>query len=329
MAKIFVTRRIPGNALDELSSSGHEVIVSEYDRPLNADEFLERGKGSDALLTLLTDVINGEVIDAMGPQLKIISNYAVGFDNIEIADATTKGVVVTNTPSDEVSESVAEHTIALVLAIFNRIVEADRVVRQGGYNGWNPDIFMGGNLTGKTFGIIGLGRIGTTVARRLVGFEMKIIYTKRSRDEEAEKKLGLVYATLESLLAESDVISLHVPLTSETRHMINKDTLAKIKRGAVLVNTSRGSVIDEGDLAAALRDGQLGGAALDVYDNEPNINPELINMDNTVLTPHIASATHEARDKMGQQAVTAILDVLAGKMPENIVNKEVWPARRH
>lgn len=326
--KIFVTRKIPGEALNALKSSVHEVAVSEFDRPLTPKELLEKARGVDALLTLLTDKIDGSVIDAIGQQLKIISNYAVGFDNINISDATDKGVVVTNTPSDEVNEAVAEHTWALILSLARRIVEADEATRRGAYKGWEPNIFLGRGLLGKTLGVIGLGRIGSMVARRSKGYNMRVLYYKRNRDRQAESELGVEYADLDSLLANSDFVTLHVPLSDETRHMINKDTLAKMKKGAFLVNTSRGPVVDEHDLVAALKEGILEGAALDVFDNEPNINPELIGMENVILTPHIASATWEAREKMGEQAVSAILSLLEGNKPENIINEEVWEKRR-
>lgn len=329
MAKIFVTRKIPGTALDKLTSSNNEVQISEFDRPLTSEEFLERAKGADAVLTLLTDKIDGRVIDAIGPQLKIVSNYAVGFDNIKVDELTGMGVVVTNTPSNEVNESVAEHAWALMLALARRIVEADESTRRGAYKGWEPGIFLGKNMIGKTLGIVGLGRIGKMVARRARGWEMKVLYNKRNRDEEAEKELGIEFAEIGKLFAESDFISLHVPLTQETRHMINKGAFYKMKKGVYLVNTARGAVVDEGDLVDALRDGKAGGAALDVYDNEPNINPELIAMENVILTPHIASATWEAREKMGNQAVDAILLTLSGQQPPNIVNKEVWDKRRN
>ena len=326
--KIFVSRKIPGTALDKLTSSDHEVVVSEFDRPLTAEELLERGKGMDALLTLLTDKIDGEVLDAIGPQLKVVSNYAVGFDNINVDDATERGVVVTNTPSDEINEAVAEHTWALILSLARRIVEADEATRKGAYKGWEPAIFLGTSLLNKTLGIIGLGRIGSMVAKRAAGFNMNIVYNKRSRDEAAEKELGVKYVDLDTLLATSDVVTMHVPLTDETRHMINKDTLAKMKKGAYFVNTSRGPVVFEQDLADSLRDGHLAGAALDVYENEPNINAELIGMQNTVLTPHIASGTHEAREEYGQLAVGALLSTLSGEKPSNIVNEDVWEKRR-
>jgi len=326
--KIFVTRKIPGDHVEKLASGKHEVEVSKFDRPLTAEELLEKARGVDALLSLLTDRVNGDVIDAIGPQLKIISNYAVGFDNVNIKEATDRGVVVSNTPSDEVNESVAEHAWALILALSRRIVEADEATRRGAYKGWEPGIFLGKNLIGKTLGIVGLGRIGTMTAKRAKGWDMKVLYTKRSRDEALEKELGIEFAELDQLLTGSDFVSLHVPLTEETRHMINKETLAKMKKDAFLINTARGSIVDEGDLVESLRDGHLDGAALDVFDNEPNINPELVSMENVILTPHIASATWEARNKMGEQAVTAILDTLSDKKPQNMVNPDVWGKRR-
>ena len=330
MAKIYVTRKIPGKAMEELlNNHDHEVRVSQFDRPLTAEEFIENAKGSDAVLTLLTDKIDGEVIDALGPQLKIVSNYAVGFDNINVSQVTEKGVVVTNTPSDEVNESVAEHAWSLILAISRRVVESDEAVRGGAYFGWEPDIFLGDNLFGKTLGIVGLGRIGTMMASKAAGFNMKVLYNKRSRDEEAEQKYGMEFAELDDLYARSDYLSLHVPLTPETRHMINKNSINKMKHGIYIINTARGAVIDEHDLAGALRDGHVKGAAIDVFDNEPYVNPEFISMENIILTPHIASATVEAREKMTSQAVGSILAVLSGNKPQEIVNEEVWGKRRN
>jgi len=328
MAKVFVTRKIPGEHLEKLKSAGHEVEVSAFDRPLTPEELVEKVKGIDVLLSLLTDKVDGDLMDAAGPQLKIISNYAVGFDNVDVAAATDRGIVVTNTPSDEVNEAVAEHTWALILSLTRRIVEADEATRRGAYKGWEPDIFLGTNLIGKILGIIGLGKIGSMVARRAVGYNMTVLYNKHTPDPEAEKELGIRYATLDELLATSDVVTLHVPLTEETRHMINKNSLGKMKKGAFLINTARGPVVDEHDLVDAIRSGHLAGVGLDVFDNEPDINPELVGMENVVLTPHIASATKEAREKMSEQAVNAILDALDGKKPENLVNEEVWEKRR-
>lgn len=309
--KIFITKQIPGDYIEKLKNVGYELSGS-----------LE---GADAVLTLLTDRVDGDFMDLVGPQLKVISNYAVGFDNIDVKAATDRGIVVTNTPCDEVNEAVAEHTWALVLSLARRIVESDEFVRnqgyfagKGGYKGWEPDLFLGTNLIGKTLGIIGLGRIGSMVERRAQGYNMRLLYYKHGDSQEI----------FDNLLAESDFITLHVPLTNETRHMIDKNAFARMKKGAFLVNTARGPVVSEPDLVEALKAGQLAGVALDVFDNEPNISQELKDMPNVILTPHIASATWEARNKMGELAIAAILDTFSGQIPQNIVNKEVWPTRR-
>lgn len=328
MAKIFVSRKIPGDHIDKLKTAGNEVTISEFNRSLSAEELVEKVRGADAILSLLSDRIDGDLVDAAGPQLKIVSNYAVGFDNVDVEALSDRGVLITNTPSDEVNESVAEHTWALILALARRIVEADEATRRGAYKGWEPDIFLGHNVVGKTLGIVGLGRIGSMVARRAQGYKMTVLYNKRERDPKAEQELEVAFAPLDDLFGRSDFVSLHVPLTEETRHMINKDAFAKFKKGAFLVNTARGPVVDERDLVDALRSGHLGGAALDVFDNEPNIAPELYDAPNVITTPHIASATWEARNKMGEQVVTAILDTLSGEKPENLVNPEVWEKRR-
>lgn len=326
--KIFVTRQIPGDHIKKLKEAEHEVAISQFDRPLSGEELVEKVKGMDAILSLLTDRVDGDLMDAAGPQLKIISSYAVGFDNVDIKAATDRGIVVTNTPCDEVNEAVAEHTWALILALSRRIVEADEATRKGGFKGWEPDIFLGINLIGKTLGIVGLGKIGSMVARRAKGYSMTVLYNKHSQDPEAEKELGVKFASLDELLIASDVVSLHVPLTDETRNMFRKDIFSKMKKGSYLINTARGACVNEHDLVEALRSGDLGGAALDVFSNEPNIDPELIGMENVILTPHIASATKEARDKMGEIAVGALLDAFSGKKPQNIVNEEVWINRR-
>src|SRR5258708_1168677 len=326
--KIFVTRNIPGDHVKKLIDAGNDVTISEFNRPLTPEELIEKIKGVDIILSLLTDKIDGDVMDAAGPQLKLISNYAVGFDNINLKDATDRGIVVTNTPCDEVNEAVADHTWALALNLSRRITEADKAVREGAYKGWEPDIFLGSNMKGKTLGIIGLGRIGTMVAKKALSFEVNVLYNKREPDPEAEKTLGIKFVKLDELLASSDFISLHVPLTEETRHMINTAALNKMKKGAFLINTARGPIVNERDLIEALRSGQLAGAALDVFDNEPNLNPELVGLANILLTPHIASATHEAREKMGELAVNAVLDVINGKEPQNLANPDVWQKRR-
>lgn len=326
--KIFVTRNIPTSKLSWLQGGGREVVISPYDRPLTASELLELGAGADVLLTLLTDKITGNVVDAIGPQLKIISNYAVGYDNIDVSEMTKRGIVVTNTPCEEVNQSVAELAWSLIMALARRVVEADQATRQGAYKGWEPGVFLGHTLVGKTLGIVGMGRIGGMVAKRAKGFEMRVLYFNRSRDEKAEADIGVEYAELDKLLSESDFVSLNVPLTNETRHLMNHERIFKMKKGAVLVNTARGPVVYEQALVDALRQGHLGGAGLDVFENEPNIHPELVAMENVILTPHIASATYEAREKMGEMAVVAINEFLEGRMPTNIVNKEVWEKRK-
>ncbi len=326
--KIFVTRQIPGDHLEKLKKVGFEVVISLFNRPLETEELLAGIAGMDAILSLLTDKIDGDVMDAAGPQLKIISNYAVGFDNVDVEAATKRGIVVTNTPSDEVNEAVAEHTWALLLALARRIVEADEATRHGAYKGWEPDMFLGTNLIGKTLGIVGMGRIGSMVARRAQGYKMNVLYNKHTPDPDAERELGVKFATLDELLGESDFVSLHLPLTLETRHMVNAATFAKMKKGSYLINTARGPIVDERALVNALSDAQIAGAALDVFDNEPNIDPELISNQKVITTPHIASATWEARNKMGEQAVSALIDTLTGIKPQNMVNEKVWEMRR-
>lgn len=325
MSKIFVTRNIPGTALAKLKE-GNEVVISNFDRVLVAEEIIDAAGDADAILTLLADKITGELLDRL-PKVKIVSNYAVGFDNVDVKAASARGVVVTNTPSDEVNEAVAEFAWSAMLALSRRLVEGDEYGRKGAYKGWEPEMFLGRDVYGKTLGIVGLGRIGTNVARRAAGFKMKVLYYERDRNEEREKELGIEYADLNTLLGQSDYVSLHVPLTDETRHMINGENLALMKPTAFLINTARGPVVEEHALVRALREGKLAGAALDVHENEPQMNPEMMQMENTILTPHIASATVEVREKMTSQAVDNILKVLAGEKPENLVNPEVWERR--
>jgi glyoxylate reductase len=328
MAKIFVTRQIPGDHLEKLKVNGNDVSISNVLRPLTYDELQEKSKGVDALLSLLTDKIDAPLMDSIGPQLKIISNYAVGFDNIDVKAASERGILITNTPSDEVDEAVAEHTWALISNLAKRVVEADEATRHGAYRGWEPDMFLGTSLIGKTLGIIGLGGIGKVVARLAVSYNMNVLYFKHSRDAESEEKLGVKYCNIDTLLTESDVVTLHLPLNDETRHMLDKHAFSKMKKSAFLINTARGPIINERDLIDALRSATIAGAGLDVFENDPNISPELYDMPNVITTPHIASATVEARNKMGEQAVTSILDTLAGIKPQNLVDEKVWETRR-
>lgn len=315
MPKVFVTRLIPDSGINLLKEAGFEVEVSDFDGVLPREKLLEKIKGVDAILSLLTDKINSEVATAAGPQLKIVANYAVGYDNIDVKALAEKGIVVTNTP-EVLTEAVAEHAIALMFAIARRIVEADQFMRDGKYVGWQPMLFLGSGLVAKTLGLVGLGRIGAEVAKRMHdGFEMKIIYYDVRRSEELEQKYHLEYRDLDSLLKESDFVSIHVPLLSTTRHLIGGPQFKMMKKTAYLVNTSRGPVLDEKALVEALRNGDIGGAALDVYEEEPKMVPGLAELANTVLTPHTASATIEARNAMSELAAKNIIAVLSGQPP--------------
>lgn len=313
MPKVFITRRIPESGINLLKEKGYEVEVSDFDGVLPREQLLEKIKGRDAILSLLTDKMDGELMDVAGAQLKIIANYAVGYDNIDVPEAKKRGVVVTNTP-DVLTESVAEHAIALMFALAHRIVEADQFMRDGKYTGWAPMLFLGNDLVGKTLGLVGLGRIGAAVARRLEkGFDMKIMYFDVHRNEDLEKEYGLMYADLEAVLRQSDFISIHVPLLPTTKHLIGAEQLKMMKPTAYLVNTSRGPVVDENALVEALKNKVIKGAALDVFEQEPKMAPGLAELDNVVLTPHTASATEETRNAMSELAAKNIIEVLEGR----------------
>ncbi len=300
----------------------YEVKVSPHDRVLKRKELIKGVKGCDALLCLLTDKIDSEIMDAAGPQLKIIANYAVGFDNIKMADAKKRNIVVTNTPSDKVSVAVAEHTFAMIMALAKRLVEADDFTRTLKYKGWDPMLLNGIEVVGKTLGIIGLGRIGREVCQRAVkGFDMTILYNDIERDKKFEKKFNAKFVSKEKLLKNSDFVSLHVPLLPATKRLIDKQELKIMKKTAYLINTARGAVVHELALLKALTRGDIAGAGLDVYECEPEIdcNPndrlELRKMKNVIITPHIASATEEARRDMAEIAAKNIAAVLSGKKP--------------
>jgi glyoxylate reductase len=302
-----------------LRQKGFEVEVSDFDGVLPRETLLQKVKGADAILSLLTDKIDGEVMDAAGPQLKIVANYAVGYDNFNLADAKQRGVLMTNTPG-VLTDTVAEHAVALIMAIARRVVESDKFMREGKYAGWAPMLFLGNDLKGKTLGLVGLGRIGGTVAKIMKnGFEMKVLYYDIQQNAEMEKQLGLEFRDLESLLKESDFVSVHVPLLPTTKHLIGEPQLKLMKKSAYLVNTSRGPVVDEKALVEALKSGAIKGAALDVYEEEPKMAPGLAEIPNTVLTPHTASATEETRSKMSEMAARNIIEALEGRTPPNII----------
>jgi len=311
--KVFITRLIPEAGINLLKEVGFEVEVSDFDGVLPQPQLLQKVKGVDAILSLLTDKMNAEVMEAAGPQLKIIANYAVGIDNIDLKDAAVHNVIITNTP-EVLTESVAEHAIALMFAISRRVVESDQYMRDGKYIGWAPMLFLGNDLLGKTLGLVGLGRIGAAVAKRMHdGFEMNIIYYDVKRNEELEKQYHLTYVDLETLLKKADFVSIHVPLLPGTRHLIGETQLKAMKKTAYLINTSRGPVIDEKALVEALKAGEIKGAALDVYEEEPKMAPGLAELPNTVLTPHTASATEETRAAMSELAAKNIIEVLEGR----------------
>ncbi len=319
MSKVFITRRIPDAGIKILEKE-HTVVVSPFDGVLTKEEIIEMGKGSDAILSLLTDSMNAENMDGIGKQLRVIANYAVGYNNIDIKAAAERNIIVTNTPG-VLTEAVAEHTIALLFAIAERIVESDEFIRQGKFVGWAPMLFLGSSIVGKTLGILGLGRIGMEVARRMhEGFEVKMIYYDKNRNEEFEKQWGITYVDFETLIKESDFLSVHVPLLPETTHMIGEKELKMMKKTAYLINTSRGPVVDENALVISLKDNIIRGAALDVFEKEPELAQGLKELQNVVLTPHIASATDETRSKMSEMAALNIMAVLAGEKPINPVN---------
>ena len=320
--KIFVTRPIPEVGIKMLKDKGWEVVVNEaaVNRAATNEELVSGVKGTDAVLSILTDKITGDVMDAGLPTLKIIANYAVGFDNVDTEVAKQRNIMVTNTPG-VLTDTVAEHTFSLLLAIAHRISEADRFSRAGNYKAWGPNLLLGSDVSGKTLGVVGLGRIGSRVAHHAVnGFGMKVLYTDPKPNPDFEKQYGAQFVEkLEDLLPQCDFVSIHVPLLDSTHHLINEEKLKLMKPGAYLINTSRGSIVDEKALANALRNKQIKGAAIDVFEFEPEITPELKELDNVILTPHIASATEETRSAMAKLAAQSIIDVLEGRSPQNQV----------
>lgn len=321
--KIFITRQIPDRGINLLKERGYEIVISPHDRVLPKEELIECLKKDryDAVLCLLTDKIDAEVLDAAKASgVKIFANYAVGFDNVDVKAAAERGIMVTNTPG-VLTDTVAEHTFALMLAIAHRIAEADRFTRVGKFKGWEPMLLLGTDLSRKTIGIVGLGRIGSRVAHHAVkGFDAKVIYYDVKRNEEFEKEFQAEYKEkIEDLLKEVDFVSLHVPLLESTRHLINAERLAMMKQTAYLINTSRGPVIDEAALVTALKNGTIRGAALDVYENEPALASGLAELENVILTPHIASATEKTRQAMSELAAQNIIEALERRMPPNAI----------
>lgn len=304
-----------------------DVRANREDRPMGRADLLEAVAGADGFLSMITDAVDAELLDA-APRLRVVSNLAVGYNNIDVAAATARGIVVTNTPGI-LTEATAELAFALILAAARRVVDLDRRTRAGEWTCWAPLLFLSREVSGKTLGVVGLGRIGRAVARRARAFGMRVLYHSRSRLEaEEERDLGVEYAEKDELLATADFVSLHVPLSAETRHLIGRRELGLMKPTAYLINTSRGPVVDEAALVEALKARRIEGAGLDVYENEPMLAPGLAALDNAVLLPHVGSATVETRAKMARMAAENLLSALRGERPAHVVNPEVWPRRR-
>jgi len=317
--RVFVTRLIPEKGINLLKIFCQTVEINPYDRSLTHDELLHHVKDSDAILTMLSDEIDARLINET-VKLKVIANYAVGYDNIDIKTATERGIFVTNTPG-VLTDSTADMAWALLFSITRRVVEGDKYTRAGKFVGWEPMLLLGGDLVGKTLGIVGAGRVGTAMAMRSMGWLMKVLYTSRSsRNTVLEESLCARRVSLDTLLRESDFVSIHVPLTGETRHMIGAKELSLMKKTAYLINTARGAVIDEEALVNALKNKQIAGAGLDVYEEEPKLKPGMKELDNVVLAPHLGSATIETRTRMAVIAAENIISVLKGERPKNCVN---------
>lgn len=324
MSEVFITRRIFPEAKDRLGEAGIRFEINDTGRVLNKAELIEALEGKDGLIPLLNDEVDAEVLDA-SEDLKIVANLAVGYDNIDVEAATERGIMVTNTPG-VLTETTADLSFGLLLAAARRIPEADRFVRRENWEGWElmqPQ--QGVDVHGKTLGIVGMGRIGTAVARRgRLGFDMDVVYCSRTRKKDVEKELGARYVELDELLRQSDFVSLHTPLTEETEGMISGPEFSTMKESAILVNVARGPVVDEEALVEALRTGEIRGAGLDVFEDEPEVHPGLKELsESVVLAPHIGSASRETRMKIAEIGVENAIAGLRGEEPPNLVNPEV------
>lgn len=322
--KVFVTRLIPEEGLALVRDFCAADVWSE-ELPPAPHVIMDRVKGVDGILSLLTDKMDGEVMAAAGPGLKVISNYAVGFDNIVVPEATRRGIPVGNTPG-VLTDTTADFAFALLMAAARRLVEADKFTRAGKWKTWGPTLLLGNDISGATLGVIGFGRIGKGMARRAQGFEMRVLYyDPECRDDPYAAQVGATCVNLETLLRESDFVSIHTPLTDATYHLINAQTLAQMKPAAVLINTARGPVVDTGALYQALRDGIIGYAALDVTEPEPiEIGNPLLSLDNVIIAPHIASASVATRGKMARMAAANLMAGLNGERLPHCVNPDVY-----
>ena len=318
--KVLLTRPPPPAILAKIVARC-DVDCNVEDRPLTHEEIAARIANCVGVLCHLTDRIDGEIMDR-APHLKVIANVAVGYDNIDVLAATARGIMVTNTP-DVLTDTTADFAFALLLAAARRVAEGDRFVREGRWREWRFDLLLGTDVHHATLGIVGLGRIGSAMARRARGFGMKILYwSPRRARPELERELGATYVEKEELLREADFLSLHNPLRPETRHLIGRPEFALMKREAILINTSRGPVVDEEALVEALKDGRIAGAGLDVFEREPQVHPELVKFPNVVLAPHIASASRQTRLRMVEVAAENLVAGATGEIPPNAVNRD-------
>jgi glyoxylate reductase len=314
--KVLVTREIPSAGLRALEPFDVRVL---HERPPERGELLDAVRGVSGILSTATEKMDGELMDAAGEDLKVIANMAVGYDNVDVEASAERGIVVTNTPG-VLDETTADVALMLLLAAARRLGEGERLLRAGRWEWWGPKQLMGRDVWGKRLGIVGFGRIGQAVARRARGFGMEVLYHNRSRKEEAEQELGARYVEFDELLETVDFVSVHTPLTDETHHLIGPKELGRMKPTAVLVNTSRGPVVDEAALADALAAGRIFAAGLDVYEEEPKVHPKLLELENVVLAPHIGSASVETRDRMAALAAENLAAVLRGEDPKTPVN---------
>lgn len=323
MPNVYVTRVIPAPGIDRLRAKGYQVDVNESDTPLTAEQLQDKARSYDALVTLLTDRIDRQLLEAGKGRLRLVANVAVGYDNIDVPAATENGILITNTPG-VLTETTADFAWTLLMAVARRVVEGDEFFRSGQFKGWGILMLLGEDVYGKTLGVVGFGRIGQAVAQRATGFSMNILYYDPVIEaEDAARRVGARRVDLDTLLRESDFVTVHTPLIPDTRHLIGMPELQKMKSTAYLINTSRGPVVDEGALVEALRQNLIRGAALDVYENEPDPHPGLIEQKNAVLTPHIASASRETREKMATMAADNVIAVFEGQEPPTPVNPEV------
>lgn len=313
MKRIFITRKMVGNSELLLNKKGFEVSIYKKDQPIPKHELIKKAKNADALICHVTDKIDSEVIDSM-KKCRVIANYAVGYNNIDVKYANGKGIVVTNTPNI-LTDSTAEIAVALTLACARRILEGEELMRSGKFTGYKPHLLLGLTLSGKTVGIVGAGGIGFATAKRLKAFGTKIIYYSRNRKENFEKELLAKRVSLNYLLKSADIISVHISSSKETYHLLNKTNLKQLKKTAILVNTSRGEIIEENYLIDLLKREKIFAAGFDVYEGEPEVNPDLLKLNNVVLLPHIGSATIEARTAIAELCVKNVINVLQRKEP--------------